>query len=76
MQNIDTAVSMIIAERKNVSILDALSMFLKSETHELVLNDELKLWHSSFLAIYDMWETEQQTGNPMDSLYVKEYEDE
>lgn len=71
LHNIDCEVAELIAEKLNVDNMQALELFLNSETHDLVLQEELKLWHFSSLAIFDMWEKEQETGNPMDSLYIR-----
>lgn len=51
--------------------MDALRLFLASETRSMLLDDDLKMWHFSPLAIYDMWENEQATGNPRNSLYLR-----
>lgn len=70
MRNIDCEVAELIAEKLNVDNMKALELFLNSEIHDLVLQEELKLWHFSPLAIFDMWEKEQETGDPMNSLYI------
>ena len=71
MQNIDTALAYIIADRRNISKMDALKLFLESETHKMVLDDEMKVWHFAPLAIYDMWENEEATGDPRNSVYIR-----
>lgn len=71
MRNIDCEVAELIAEKLNTDNMKALEMFLDSETHALVLQDELKLWHFSSLVVFDMWEKEQETGDPTDSLYIR-----
>ena len=35
------------------------------------LDDDLKMWHFSPLAVFDMWENEQATGDPRNSLYLR-----
>lgn len=71
LQNIDSEVTILIAKSRGISELDALRIFLNSETHEMLLNDDLKLWYFSYLAIFDMWECEEATGNPRNSFYLK-----
>ena len=71
MQSFDAEVSRLIAERRGVDIVDALRLFLSSETHAMLLDDGLKMWHYSPLAIFDMWENEQATGDPRNSLYLR-----
>ena len=71
LQKFDSEVSGIIAKSRGLSDMDALRLFLNSKTHELLENNELRLWHFSPLAIFDMWESEQATGDPRNSLYLR-----
>ena len=34
-------------------------------------DDEMKIWYFSPLAVYDMWENEEATGDPGNSLYLR-----
>jgi hypothetical protein len=66
-----------IAEHKSISPLDAMEQFYHSKTYEMLITPELYLWDFSDKAIFDMWLSEQKTGNPRDSVYIsegKEYE--
>lgn len=71
LQNYDTAVSELIAQNRGISQIEALQRFLASQTHEMLGDDDTKLWYFSPLAIYDMWETEEATGDPRNSLYLR-----
>ncbi|MBQ1925116.1 MAG: hypothetical protein II180_03240 [Proteobacteria bacterium] len=71
LQNIDAEVAAQIAHSRDLSPLDGLRLFLASETHEMLLDDRLKLWYLSPIAIFDMWENEIATGDPRNSLYIK-----
>lgn len=71
LQNIDAPVSMLIAESRAIDPLDAFRLFLASQTHEMLEDDSLKMWYFSPLALFDMWETEQATGDPRKSLYLR-----
>ena len=71
LQNFDAQVALLIAKSRNVSQLDGLRLFLNSETHALLLDDDLRLWHFSPLVIFDMWENEVATGDPTNSLYLR-----
>ena len=51
--------------------MDALRLFMSSETHRMLVDDDLKLWYFSPLAIFDMWENEVATGDPRNSLYLR-----
>lgn len=71
MQNYDSEIAGFIAEKLNISELDGLRLFLRSETHRMLSDDDLKLWYFSPLAVFDMWENEQVTGDPRNSLYLR-----
>lgn len=71
LQNIDSEVSLLIAKSRGISELEALRIFLNSATHKMVLDDDLKLWYFSNIAIFDMWECEEATGDPRNSLYLR-----
>jgi hypothetical protein len=51
--------------------LEALRKFLASETYRMLRNPQLAMWNFSPLGIFDMWESEQITGNPRNSLYIR-----
>ena len=42
-----------------------------TEIAEMLENDEMKLWYFSPLAVFDMWENEEATGDPGNSLYLR-----
>ncbi len=71
LQNIDAAVALHIAHSRNISALEGLRRFLGSETHRMLEDNDLRLWHFSPLVIYDMWENEIATGDPRNSLYLR-----
>lgn len=60
-----------IDSKKSWNFHNALRIFLASKTHEMLENDEMKLWHFSPLAVFDMWENEEATGDPGNSLYLR-----
>ena len=47
LQNFDTEIAELIAKNRGISIMDALRIFLASKTHEMLENDEMKLWYFS-----------------------------
>lgn len=71
MQNYDTELAELISRRRGVSLMEGLRLFLKSETHKMLLDNELRLWYFSPLAVFDMWENEEATGDPGNSLYLR-----
>lgn len=71
LQNYDAEVAALIAKKTGVTPMEGLRQFLSSKTHEMLTNDDMKLWYFSPLAIFDMWENEIATGSPGNSLYLR-----
>lgn len=71
LQNFDTEIAGMISENRQISLLDALRIFLRSKTHAMLQDDDMKLWYFSPLAVFDMWENEEATGDPGNSLYLR-----
>lgn len=46
-------------------------MFLSSQTYQILIDEKLEMWEFSPIGIFDMWESEQITGNPRNSLYLR-----
>ena len=53
------------------SEVDALREFVQSKTYQLLLDQELQVWHFSAIAIFDMWENEYVTGDLTNSMYIR-----
>ena len=60
-----------ICRRHGLEPFDALQRFLNSETYRMVSNFELAMWEFSHPAIVSMWECEQITGDPRNSIYIR-----
>ena len=60
-----------IVEKYAYSPLEALSLFLNSETYRMVANPDLAMWEFGPGGIFDMWETERITGTPRRSAYLR-----
>ena len=71
LQNFDPEVAEQITKSRAIPLMDGLRLFLNSETHEMLVDDSLKLWYFSPLVLYDMWENEIATGDPRNSLYLR-----
>jgi len=52
----------LIAERRNVTTLDAIKLFYASALYERLEVEETKLWHLSALTLYTLFEEELDTG--------------
>ncbi len=59
-----------IAAGDRLTPLEAMDRFYHSQTYEMLITPELYLWDFSDRAIYDMWMSEQRTGDPRNSLYI------
>ena len=60
-----------IVDKYVIEPLWALRKFLFSETYRMLINEELEMWDFSPFGIFDMWEAEQVTGDPRNSLYLR-----
>ena len=67
----DREVSQMICQKYGLSAMDAYKKFMFSKTYEMLSNPELQMWDFSCFGIFDMWEAEQRTGNPRDSIYIR-----
>ena len=70
----DREVTKLIVDKYAMSYMEALRRFLASETYAMLSGPELAMWQFAPLAIFDMWEVEQISGNPRNSLYLREDE--
>lgn len=60
-----------ICNKYGVASMDALRMFLSSQTYQMLIDEKLEMWEFSPIGIFNMWESEQITGNPRNSLYLR-----
>ena len=61
-----------IIEKYGLEPMEAARRFLLSETHTLLEDAECGLLCFPDRGIFDMWEAEQKTGDPRNSVYVRE----
>lgn len=71
----DIEVVKLIVEKYGFKPMEALRKFLLSETYEMLEDAELEMWDFGAPAIFDMWESEQITGNPRNSAYLRSESD-
>ena len=60
-----------IMEKYGMDPMDATRRFLLSETHAMLEDPECGMMCLPDDAVFDMWEAEQVTGDPRDSIYVR-----
>ena len=67
----DKEIVKMICNKYGYNQKEALRKFLVSETYRMLRNPKLAMWDFSPAGIFDMWESEQITGNPRNSLYIR-----
>lgn len=67
----DREVVRMICNKYGFEQMAALRKFLASETYRMLRNPRLEMWDFSPTGIFDMWESEQITGDPRNSLYLR-----
>ncbi len=60
-----------IIDKYAMEPMDAVRRFLCSETHTLLEDAECGLMYYPPFAVFDMWEAEQITGDPRNSVHVR-----
>ena len=60
-----------IMDKYGMNEMDAARAFLTSETHRMLEDAEMAMWEFSERAIFDMWEAEQITGDPRNSVFLR-----
>ncbi len=67
----DAEIVGMIHEKYGIPPKEALSSYLRSETYAMFVDPELEMLEFSPAGIFDMWESEQVTGDPRNSLYLR-----
>ena len=60
-----------IIEKYGLDEKEALRRFIKSKTYKILNKPELAFDKGSPLIVFELWECEQITGEPTNSLYVR-----
>ncbi len=61
-----------ISEKYGFDEMKAFRKFINSETYRMLSNPDLDMYKFATGAILDMWECEQVTGEPRNSVYIRE----
>ena len=67
----DRKVIELIIDKYNFEPLKAIKSFIMSNTHKLLEDASYGLLSFSEYAVFDMWESEQVTGDYRNSIYVR-----
>ena len=68
----DQAVTDLMMEKYGLDRMDALRRFSSSETHSLLEDTDFGLLSFGPGGIFDIWEAEVVTGDPRNSVYIRE----
>lgn len=60
-----------IIDKYGLNEMDATRAFLISKTHRMLENAELAMWEFSAISIFEMWEVEKITGDPRNSIHLR-----
>ena len=58
-------------EKYGLDEKEALRRFIKSKTYKILTQPELAFDKGSPLIVFELWECEQITGDPENSLYIR-----
>ena len=53
-----------------LSDFEAVRQFISSQTYSMLIDERLQMNEFSPLAIFDMWKTEREQGDPRLSVYI------
>lgn len=62
---------MLIMEKYGFNQMEAFKVFVQSETHEMLENEDCGMTDFGAKAIFEIWECEKVTGNPRNSIYIR-----
>ena len=65
-------VVMMIVEKYGLSEMEAFKVFVNSKTHEMLENEDCGMTDFGAEAIFEIGECEKITGDPRNSVYIRE----
>lgn len=68
----DTEVMKMISEKYAKTHIEALKMFTNSKTHRMLEDMKYGMTDFGAGALFNMWEVEKITGDPRNSVYIRE----
>ena len=60
-----------IVEKYGYDEREALSLFLLSQTYQMLANPDMAMWQFGPGGIFNIWESERITGSPQRSAYLR-----
>ena len=71
LDHYNKAVIKSIMEKYHMAEMEAVRLFLTSETHKMLEDSELAMWEFSPKSIFELWEVEKITGDPRNSVHLR-----
>lgn len=60
-----------IVEKYGINEMEAIRSFVMSESYQMLIDSETEIYKMSPNIVFEMWESEQITGDPRNSQYVR-----
>lgn len=67
----DRHVSRMIVEKYGINDREAVRLLFESETYQMLMDAEQGIYTMGPRVVFDMWESEQVTGTPRNSQYIR-----
>lgn len=67
----DRQVVQMIIKKYGMNEKTAITKFIKSETYQMLIDVETEVYKMSPRIVFDMWESENVTGSPRNSQYIR-----
>lgn len=67
----DRHVTRLMIEKYGLSEMEAIRSFIESETYQMLIDPEAEIYKLSPKIVFNMWESEQVTGDPRNSEYIR-----
>ncbi|MCD8095696.1 MAG: hypothetical protein LUE12_06155 [Ruminococcus sp.] len=61
-----------VAKKYALKPMDAFKLFVESKTHEMLEDSDCGMTDFGAGAIFEIWECEKITGDPRNSIYIRE----
>lgn len=71
MDFLDRHVTEMIVSKYGIEDKKAFRLFVESETYQMLIDKEQEVYTMSPRIVFDMWESEQITGDPRNSQYIR-----
>ncbi len=71
MDFFDRHVTEMIVSKYGIEDKKAFRFFVESETYQMLIDKEQEIYTMSPRIVFDMWESEQITGDPRNSQYIR-----